>query len=106
MSETYKKPEPDTVKIFQCGCYHRDHSLVVNLYRWGPEDLELIVDTQLTQYQGFFTRCWAAFKYIIKYSSSGSNWESTCLSVDSCKELKSLLETYINEIESGKQDLH
>ena len=55
-------------KTFDCKCSTQEHTISFNINKYDGK-FEAYISCYLNVYQGFFTRCWLAIKYVFKHYS-------------------------------------
>ena len=65
------------IHYFDCECESGEH---VVRFIYDPEDGDVIVEVQLTQYRNVFKRLWIALKYVFGYECKFGHWDSAMIS--------------------------
>jgi len=102
--------EKDRRLYIECDCTAKDHLVCVSTFewRWNDNNVEhnLVIETQLSHFRGFFGRVWSALRYVFKrrICNFPGQWTSCLVDVTQAKELRDLLTEYIEDSESALGD--
>ena len=90
------------IKYLECNCEDPEHLLRFYWWKEGvreddPDWQYLCAQIQMSHYQGFFKRVWAAIKYI--FGSRSQGWAEALLLKEQAIELRDICNEYLEDIE-------
>lgn len=86
------QPQPMITEFYECDCSSDEHTLKFTL---DPDDGMLWTSVFLSQYRGFFGRCWEALKYVFGYRSKYGHFDCVHVREDDKPRLIALLQKSI-----------
>lgn len=77
------------VTYLDCACYTTEHTL---RFVYDKEDNILYAEMFMSQYHGFFKRCWLAIKYVFGAKCKYGHWDCFILKPTDTHVLRGLLD--------------